>query len=833
MKQFRDFKLKNKILFVTIMILVGSAVIVGGISIYYTIYSTNTDIADFEKAQFKKKKLELKNMADTAYTIVERSYKYGVSDQAIKKYYGLTLKSMVNIPYSLIAKEYSKIDSSSENKQNIKILEKQAKERVLAIINSIRYNKRGYFWINDIYPRMVMHPIFPDLDGKDISFYETNGNVVVTEKNKVPIFQEFVRITQEFPDKGGFVRYLWPDPIDKSKWVSKLSYVRLFKPWNWVIGTGIYVGATQIIAKKQAMEIIQTMRYNEDSYFWINDSQSKMLMHSTLSDLVGTDMSNFKQNGRLVTAEESNLPLFKQILNISKDSPQGDYIRYTWFDPGRKKSTKMAYVKFFEPWDWVIVATSYIDDIRDSVNKKRLALTHDVQNRIMLILMATLGIIFVNLIFVWFAAKFFQKSIKKVVDVIEGIFKGDLTRRLDMQIRKDEIGQFARLLNIGAKNLHKVMKNIALVSTSIYESSQLFKTTAKEMDSQAKEISLQSNTSAEATEKAASHISEMALTAQKISKQVMDLSASSNEISGNMMESGDATSNISNYLNTVAVASEQMSTSVNTVATSIEEMYSSLNEVAKNAGRGANVTQEASSKATQSSQIMNTLGEGAEEIGDVVNLIKDIAAQTNLLALNAAIEAAGAGEAGKGFAVVAGEVKELSRQTARATEEIRERVSSMQSNTIAAINAIEIIVEVISEINTIMTTIAASVEEQTTTTNEISKNISEAASAALSVSKNVSQAANNASTTADNLKDAIHEGQGVSMSISKLSTRMKRIANEAVEAARHTDEALKNVNGVNSAIKFTAKCSSNINSSSEDLTELAKQLDNMVKKFKI
>ena len=148
-----------------------------------------------------------------------------------------------------------------------------------------------------------------------------------------------------------------------------------------------------------------------------------------------------------------------------------------------------------------------------------------------------------------------------------------------------------------------------------------------------------------------------------------------------MREIGASTELVSNNLNMVASAAEEMSASVNNVAAAIEEMYSSLNEVARNAARGAGVTGGAANSAEKTSNIVHELGDSAKEIGDVVDLIKGIAAQTNLLALNAAIEAAGAGEAGKGFAVVANEVKELARQTGKATEDIRERVGTIQANT--------------------------------------------------------------------------------------------------------------------------------------------------------
>ena len=133
------------------------------------------------------------------------------------------------------------------------------------------------------------------------------------------------------------------------------------------------------------------------------------------------------------------------------------------------------------------------------------------------------------------------------------------------------------------------------------------------------------------------------------------------------------------------------------------------------------------SVAENTTRTVGKLGDSSQEIATVIKLINGIAEQTNLLALNATIEAARAGEAGKGFAVVASEVKELAQETARATEDISRRVEAIQADTAGAVDAISQISAVIGEINDFQATIAAAVEEQTTTTNEMNRNVAEAA----------------------------------------------------------------------------------------------------------
>lgn len=180
----------------------------------------------------------------------------------------------------------------------------------------------------------------------------------------------------------------------------------------------------------------------------------------------------------------------------------------------------------------------------------------------------------------------------------------------------------------------------------------------------------------------------------------------------------------------IADSSEQINTKVTMVAAAIEELSSSLNDVANNTSQGATVSDQALKSVELTKERVNSLGESAREIIEVVELIKAIANQTNLLALNATIEAARAGEAGKGFAVVASEVKALARQSSSATEGIQKRIDEIQSNTQLATDAIKDIYEIITNLHNINNSIATTVEEQSAVTNDISQNM---ASASMSV----------------------------------------------------------------------------------------------------
>jgi methyl-accepting chemotaxis protein len=197
----------------------------------------------------------------------------------------------------------------------------------------------------------------------------------------------------------------------------------------------------------------------------------------------------------------------------------------------------------------------------------------------------------------------------------------------------------------------------------------------------------------------------------------------------------------------VSSAAEQVSQNVQTVSTAAEEMSASIKEISKSASDAAGVAGSAARLAADTNATMAKLSESSVEIGNVIKVITSIAEQTNLLALNATIEAARAGEAGKGFAVVANEVKELAKETAKATENIGAKIEAIQQDAKGAVQAIDQITAVIGRINDIQNTIASAVEEQTGTTNEISRNVSETARGSSDIATNIVGVASSARAT--------------------------------------------------------------------------------------
>ena len=568
------------------------------------------EIASVKTMMMMEKKEKLRDLVKNTYAIIEASYNSAHNSQKVAEAYKEKLKNIVDITYNTIQSIDSRIDLTVNQK----------KQSALNIIKDMRYNNNGYIWINDMHPKMVMHPIKPSLNGKDLSdFKDPNGK---------HLFNEFVKVCRE---KGeGFVDYMWPKPgYDKP--VPKLSYVKLFKPWNWVVGTGIYLDDIKAVEIQKTKEI-------------------KSAIARQRNELIGVIVILFLLGAGIITyiSRKITVPI-KHTVEMLKDIAQGE---------------------------------------------------------------------------------------------------GDLTKRLKVET-KDEVGEMAEWFNKFIDTIQNIIKDVAQNANRV-----------KDASGELSEISKQ-----------------MTFGAEQTSEKANVVAAAGEEMSSNM--------------SSVAAATEEASANVNMVASAAEQMIATINEIAQNSEKASSITSEAVAQTQNASNKVNELGSSADEIGKVVETITEISEQVNLLALNATIEAARAGEAGKGFAVVANEIKDLAKQTAEATQEIKGKIGGIQGSTDATVTEIGQILEVINDINDIVSTIATAVEEQSVTTKEIAENVVQASQGIQEVNENVAQSSSVAEDIAKDIAD------------------------------------------VNQASGKMSDSSSQVNLSAEALTRLSETLNEMVGKFKV
>jgi methyl-accepting chemotaxis protein len=286
---------------------------------------------------------------------------------------------------------------------------------------------------------------------------------------------------------------------------------------------------------------------------------------------------------------------------------------------------------------------------------------------------------------------------------------GDYSVEIPAADRKDEIGLMARAVLIFKENMIKA-KELA----------------AKEAEA----ISARVARAARVNELTGTFDTDISTVLRSVASASTELQATASSMTATAEEA-------SNQATAVAAATEEASTNVQTVAAASEELASSVNEISRQVAQSAAVAQKAVTEADRTNATVQGLFKDAASIGDVVKLISEIASQTNLLALNATIEAARAGESGRGFAVVAAEVKSLAEQTAKATDQISVQVSSIQTSSSEAVNAIKGISATINEMNEIASAIASAVEEQGSATQEIARNVQQAAVGTGEIASNV------------------------------------------------------------------------------------------------
>ena len=348
-------------------------------------------------------------------------------------------------------------------------------------------------------------------------------------------------------------------------------------------------------------------------------------------------------------------------------------------------------------------------------------------------LFASIAVILLIIVFSYITVRSITTPLKKTISLAGKMAKGDLTGKLEVH-QKDEVGDLASALNHMLVNLRDIIGNIATNTDTLTSSSSDLTTISQEM-----------RTGADTTTTKATQLAK-------------------------------GSENMSNNMNSVATASEEASTNLSMVASAIEEMNSTINEIAENSSKAKMIAEKAVGRGDKAATRIKELGNAAQDISAVAETITEISEQTNLLALNATIEAARAGEAGKGFAVVADEIKQLARQTANATTEIKSKITGVQDTSKKTAEELNYIIDIIHQINDISLLLATAVEEQSATTREIVENISQASTGIDEVNRNININANVAHTISEDVTSISVEADGLSATANKVNTSANSLA---------------------------------------------------------
>ncbi len=430
-------------------------------------------------------------------------------------------------------------------------------------------------------------------------------------------------------------------------------------------------------SRERAYKRIKSMRYGEGDYYFIIDTHPKMVMHPIKPELDGKDLGDSK--------DAKGKYLFNEMVKVTKDKGDG-YVHYMWPKPGKAEpEEKISYVKLFRPFNWIVGTGVYVSDIKEIVATLRLTLITAVAFLTISILGIAFGV-----------GKIIVSPLKQSNEAIRQIAEGggDLTKRLEVR-SKDEIGKVAENVNKMIDAYSDMIKSIISSANRVVMTVDSLKIGARKTSEGAKNQAAQ-----------ASHI---ATAAEEMTQTITDIAKNA------------------------SVASETSEKAMETATKGKEVADGAVSSV----GRVHTSTVELAS-------MIDKLNNRANEIGDIVTVIKDIADQTNLLALNAAIEAARAGEQGRGFAVVADEVRKLAERTIKATAEISTKISAVQKESEQTMKSmgdassevtkateyirqvgefLNYIVEKVHKVRDQITQIATAVDEQSAASEEVANNI--------------------------------------------------------------------------------------------------------------
>ena len=436
-------KTAKRIVLIAMLTQIIALVVLLGIIVYSIKAKEQKDIKSYKAQEISQTKHDLKNYVDIVYSIIDANYQKMNNPKALQRTYEKRLSSIIDVTESIIKDKMALV---AEGKLTLKEAQRQAKNE----IKKFRYGGgSGYIWINDTtypYPRMIMHPIKPELDGQILD--DPKFNCALGKGQN--LFVAFLEVCNK--NGEGFVDYIWPKPTKEGKLIDrpKFSYVRLIKKWNWIIGTGVYMDDVVLDTISENKAIIKNIRYdNGVGYFFVLDAilpDPKVIMHPVKPELINT----FSSENPQYKAVGSDKHLYVIFVELCKKYGEG-FVEYQWENPTKKgemkEVPKLSFVKLYKPLNWVIGTGVSLTDVGDKVLARLVSMNKEVKEILVRIIFSFLIIIILaNLILIKLIKRSHLGELQVKKDEKEGVERFDEDEVIDDDEFEGDTKEVSRLL---------------------------------------------------------------------------------------------------------------------------------------------------------------------------------------------------------------------------------------------------------------------------------------------------------------------------------------------------------------------------------------------------